>query len=107
MSGFRRHVPHSNGRAEFYNPNPRPRAQSGTSLRFDPVSERLPFFSPPVEAWPTSPVHDKYPLAFFQEHTRWRVHTQYAEVPSAPRVGPRPDGEDEPDGRGQSIDRDR
>lgn len=88
--GFDGTFPTPTGRAEFYNPNPRPRAQSGTSLRFDPVSERLPFFSPPVEAWPTSPVHDKYPLAFFQEHTRWRVHTQYAEVPMLRELDPGP-----------------
>lgn len=82
--------PTPTGRAQFYNPNPTPRVQSSTSLRFDAVKERLPHFEPPIEAWPTSPVHDKYPLTFFQEHTRWRVHTQYAEVPMLRELDPEP-----------------
>lgn len=82
--------PTPTGRAQFYNPNPTPRVQSSTSVHFDPAAERLPHFTPPVEAWPTSPVHDKYPLSFFQEHTRWRVHTQYAEVPLLRELDPEP-----------------
>ncbi|WP_441389674.1 molybdopterin-containing oxidoreductase family protein [Ancrocorticia sp.] len=82
--------PTATGRAQFYNPNPTPRVQSSTSLHFDPVKERLPYFEPPIEAWPTSPTHEKYPLTFFQEHTRWRVHTQYSEVPMLRELDPDP-----------------
>lgn len=82
--------PTATGRAQFYNPNPTPRVQSTTSRNFDPIAERLPHFTPPVEAWPTSEAHKKYPLSFFQEHTRWRVHTQYAEVPLLRELDPEP-----------------
>lgn len=82
--------PTPSGRAEFYNPNPAPRVQSTTSMSFDPSIERLPRFSPPIEAWPGTEASKKYPLVFFQEHTRWRVHTQYAEVPLLRELDPEP-----------------
>lgn len=88
--GFDGTFPTPSGRAEFYNPNPRPRVLSTTSMHYDAKRERLPYFSPPVEAWPGSEASKKYPLVFFQEHTRWRVHTQYAEVPMLRELDPEP-----------------
>lgn len=77
-------------RAEFYNEDPKPRVASTTSLKFNPEQERLPRFVPPLEAWPESEAAKKYPLAFFQEHTRWRVHTQFADVPLLRELDPEP-----------------
>ena len=79
------------GRAEFYNEDPAPRVVSTTSLDyFDPETERLPHFAPPIEAWPESELAEKYPLAFYQEHTRWRVHTQYSEAAWLRELDPEP-----------------
>ena len=88
--GFDGTFPTPSGRAEFYNPNPQPRVVSSTSTHFDPESERLPYFKPPLEGWPGTEASKKYPLVFFQEHTRWRVHTQYAEVPLLRELDPEP-----------------
>ncbi|WRS30106.1 molybdopterin-dependent oxidoreductase [Actinomycetaceae bacterium MB13-C1-2] len=88
--GYDGTYPTATGRAQFYNPNPTPRVKSTTSMQFDPIKERLPRFEPPIEAWPDSDIHKKYPLVFFQEHTRWRVHTQYAEVPMLKELDPVP-----------------
>lgn len=88
--GYDGTFPTPSGRAEFYNPNPRPRVPSTTSMQYDPEIERLPRWSPPIEAWPGSEASKKYPLVFFQEHTRWRVHTQYAEVPLLRELDPEP-----------------
>ena len=88
--GYDGTFPTPSGRAEFYNPNPAPRVLSTTSMRFDPSIEKLPRFEPPIEAWPGTEAHAKYPLVFFQEHTRWRVHTQYAEVPLLRELDPEP-----------------
>jgi len=95
--GYDGTFPTPSGRAEFYNPNPQPRVASTTSMRFDPSIERLPRFSPPIEAWPGTEASKKYPLVFFQEHTRWRVHTQYAEVPLLRELDPEPTVKINPD----------
>jgi molybdopterin-containing oxidoreductase family molybdopterin binding subunit len=85
------------GRAEFYVENPTPRVVSSSSLAFKPDNEHLPRFQPPIEAWYESPVSKKYPLAFFQEHARWRVHTQYAEVAWLRELDPEPTVKINPD----------
>lgn len=77
-------------RAEFYNETPTPRVSSTTSQAFNPDTEHLPRFEPPLEIWPESDIAKKYPLAFFQEHTRWRVHTQYAEAAWLRELDPEP-----------------
>ncbi|HML23986.1 MAG TPA: molybdopterin-dependent oxidoreductase [Aggregatilinea sp.] len=78
------------GRAEFYNENPTPRVNSTTAQQFDPETDRLPHFDPPLEVWPEREIAKKYPLAFFQEHTRWRVHTQYSEAAWLRELDPEP-----------------
>ncbi len=46
--------------------------------------ERLPSWEKPIEAWDGPGKDDaltaKYPLAYQQEHTRWRVHSQWFHV---------------------------
>lgn len=88
--GYEGVFPTETTRAEFYNPNPKPRVLSTTSMRFEPDTDRIPRFQPPIEAWPGTEASQKYPLVFFQEHTRWRVHTQYAEVAWLRELDPEP-----------------
>lgn len=86
------------GRAEFYNETPAPRVVSTTSLAgFNPETERLPRFEPPLEVWHEREIAQKYPLAFFQEHTRWRVHTTYSEAAWLRELDPEPTVKISPD----------
>lgn len=57
-----------------------------TSAGVDP----LPFWEPPAQAWPENPLYKKYPLAYMQEHSRWRVHTTYFDQPWLREVNPEP-----------------
>jgi len=60
---------------------------------FIPVSagiDPLPQWQAPIQAWPTNPLHKKYPLAYMQEHTRWRVHTTWFDQPWLREMNPEP-----------------
>jgi molybdopterin-containing oxidoreductase family molybdopterin binding subunit len=81
-------VPTATGRVQFYVEDPKPRLDYGQD--FDPGAERLPYFRPPAEAWPENPLYEKYPLVATQEHTRWRVHTQFFNIPWLRELDPEP-----------------
>jgi molybdopterin-containing oxidoreductase family molybdopterin binding subunit len=81
-------VPTPTGRVEFYVENPTPRTDYGQT--FDVDAERLPYFRPPAEAWPEHPLYEKYPLVAIQEHTRWRVHSQFFDNPWLRELDPEP-----------------
>lgn len=74
-------------RLEFYVEKP-------TSIvndpNFDVSTEHLPRFIPPIEAWPTNELYQKYPLVFLQDHTRWRMHTQWCFDPVLRELDPEP-----------------
>jgi molybdopterin-containing oxidoreductase family molybdopterin binding subunit len=57
-----------------------------TSAGVDP----LPHWEPPIQAWPTNSLHKKYPLAYMQEHSRWRVHTTWFDQPWLREIDPEP-----------------
>jgi len=60
---------------------------------FIPVSsgiDPLPQWQAPIQAWPTNPLHKKYPLVYMQEHSRWRIHTTWFDVPWLREVNPEP-----------------
>ena len=67
------------GRAEFYVEHPFVFLDWGQE--FHEEDERLPRFFEPSEAWPTNPLHDKYPYVCISEHVRWSAHTQWNETP--------------------------
>ncbi len=46
-----------------------------------PYDQELCDFKEPIEAWPTNPLHDKYPLVFLSTHTRFRTHSQFVNLP--------------------------
>jgi molybdopterin-containing oxidoreductase family molybdopterin binding subunit len=50
----------------------------------------LPYWQPPIEAWPDNPLYKKYPLVYMTEHTRWRVHTTYFDQPWLREIDPEP-----------------
>lgn len=60
----------------------------------DISKEQLPSWIQPDESW-SGPGADaellkKYPFAFMNEHTRWRVHTQWTNVPWLRELDPEP-----------------
>lgn len=82
-------------KAQFYLEKPTPRLDHGQKI--DVEKERLPYFEPPFEAWPTSvdkfeknPLADKYPIVFVQFHGRWSTHTQFRETPWIREIKPEP-----------------
>ncbi len=76
------------GRAEFYIENPVPSMMYGQTI--DVELEHLPFFVEPSEAWPDNPLAEKYPLTCYQEHTRYRVHSNFSHVPWIREFDPEP-----------------
>ena len=46
-----------------------------------PYGQELCEHQDPIEAWPTNPLHKKYPLVFLSTHTRFRTHSQYVNLP--------------------------
>lgn len=73
---------------EFYQEKPVPRLDYGQTV--DLSKYRLPFESYPDEAWEGSPLHDKYPLVAYQEHSRWRVHGTFGNLPWLRELDPEP-----------------
>lgn len=76
------------GRAQFYFETLAPSMQWGQT--YDEDLERLPYFVEPEEAWPTNALIEKYPLTCYQEHTRYRVHSNFSEVPWLREFDPEP-----------------
>ena len=46
-----------------------------------PFGQQLAEHMEPVEASPSNPLYDKYPLVFLSTHTRFRTHSQYVNLP--------------------------
>lgn len=65
------------GRLEFY------------AEQLKAFGEELPVYREPLEG-KTSPLAGKYPLTFSSTHTRYRVHSQFANVPWARELDPEP-----------------
>lgn len=78
------------GRAQLYCENPMPRVDYGQDISDVIEKERLPYFKPPGEAWHENLLFKKYPLVFIQEHSRFRTHTQWFNVPMLRELDPEP-----------------
>lgn len=76
------------GRLEFYCENPQPRVNYGQE--YDPVPLRLPDYTEPLEVNEGNPLRAKYPLAVLQEHSKWRVHTSFGDLPWLRELDPEP-----------------
>jgi len=73
---YQQHFPTPSGRIEFY-------AES-----LIPYDMPLPIYKEPIEASPTNPLYQKYPLVFISSHTRFRTHTQWNNLPWLDEVLP-------------------
>lgn len=54
------------------------------------LNNKLPVFYPPIEAWSDNPLASKYPLVCIQAGSRFRVHTQYSNIPWLRELDPQP-----------------
>lgn len=73
------------GRMEFYNETLVARSPTtGES------GQKLPVFLPPIEAWHENSLSEKYPLACYQAGSKFRVHTQYFNIPWLREIDPSP-----------------
>lgn len=66
---YEQHFPTPSGRIEFY-------VES-----LVPYDMPLPLYKEPIEASPTNPLYQKYPLVMITSHTRFRTHTQWNNLP--------------------------
>ena len=80
--------PSPSGRLEFYVEDPYPRIDCG--IEIDKEAERLPRFAPPNEAWPDNELAKKYPLVYHTSRQRWRLHSQWSNVPWLRELDPEP-----------------
>lgn len=74
--------PTEDGRAHLYCEKPAPRCNWGQDLTERLPKEHIVYYEPPAEAGVDDPLAEKYPFTFCQEHARWRVHTQWYNVPT-------------------------
>ena len=62
-------------RAQFFRESPKPAFESDQP--WDVVRESLPYWEPPREGWFQNELHDKYPILFMSERSKFMAHTQF------------------------------
>ena len=79
-------------RAQFYyeTPNRGIYGEASYGQTIDLTKERMVYWEPPGEAWHENPLYKQYPLTLFQEHVKWRTHTQFGYVPWLREMDPEP-----------------
>ena len=75
---YQQNFPTPSGRIEFY------------CESLVPYNMPLPLYNEPIEASPTNPLYQKYPLVLITSHTRFRTHTQWDNLPWLQEVIPKP-----------------
>lgn len=81
----------STGRAQFFIEGVRPVPDQGqTYPEWDWKKEALPYWEPPAEAWYENPLHEKYPLSFYQKHGKFKVHSMYTDTATLLEIEPEP-----------------
>lgn len=74
---YQQNFPTPSGRIEFY-------VES-----LVPYDQPLPLFKEPIEASPTNPLYQKYPLVMISSHTKFRTHTQWNNLPWLREIYPK------------------
>lgn len=65
------------GLVRLYMEKPVPRLDYGQDLSDRIANERVVYYREPEEVGIDNPLREKYPLVYLQEHSRFRVHTQW------------------------------
>jgi anaerobic dimethyl sulfoxide reductase subunit A len=76
---YQQHFPTPSGRIEFYVESLLPYGRTYA----------LPIYNEPIEASPSNPLFNKYPLVFITSHTKFRTHTQWNNLPWLQEVYPK------------------
>ena len=76
------------GKVQFYLENPAPETVYGQA--WDAEGARLPHWVEPLEVGLDNPLRNKYPLQFFTENTRYRLHSQFDKVAWLRELDPEP-----------------
>ena len=92
VRGYDAPWPTESKRVQLYCENPAPRLVYGHDFSDRTDQEHLPYYREPDECGPNSPLKDKYPLVYLQEHARFRTHTQWFETPMLRELDPEPQG---------------
>ena len=82
--------PTETGRVALYTEKPKPRLDYGQDLSERAPHEHLVYYRDPEEVGVDNPLAEKYPLAYLQEHARWRTHGQWGYVPMLRELDPEP-----------------
>lgn len=82
--------PTKSAKIELYCETPKPRLKNGYDLSDRIDREHIVYYRPSTEASKDSELAKKYPLVFLQEHSRFRVHTQWHGVPLLRELDPEP-----------------
>lgn len=84
--------PTKSGRVQFYCEAPVPRLGYGMGLLAHEDLEHIVYFQSPGEVGVDNPLAQEFPLVYFQEHSRFRIHTQWYETPVLRELDPEPLG---------------
>jgi molybdopterin-containing oxidoreductase family molybdopterin binding subunit len=90
IRGLSAPFPSESGKVQLYTENPTPRLNYGQDLSARFPHEHLVYYRAPHEASKDNPLYQKYPLVFLQEHSRFRVHTQWFNTPMLKELDPEP-----------------
>jgi molybdopterin-containing oxidoreductase family molybdopterin binding subunit len=90
VRGLTAPFPSESGRVQLYCENPTPRLNYGQDLSDREPNEHIVYYRPPNEATPDNSLFEKYPLIFLQEHSRFRVHSQWFDTPILKELDPEP-----------------
>lgn len=84
--------PTKSGRVQLYYETVAPRLSYGQPLSDRDPDEHIVYFREPDECGIDNPLAEKYPLVYLQEHSRFRIHTQWFETPVLREIDPEPLG---------------
>lgn len=78
------------GLAQLYTEKPAPRVNYGQDVKERFAKEHLVYYQPSAEVCEESEAAAKFPIAFIQEHSRWRTHSQWFNSPILKELDPEP-----------------
>jgi molybdopterin-containing oxidoreductase family molybdopterin binding subunit len=81
-------LPTPTGKLEFYIENPAQMIPTGAQL--DTRLLALPHWEPPIEAWPSNPQIEQYPLTFMSHRDKARVNSMFCYSPWLEDIFPEP-----------------
>lgn len=78
------------GLVRLYMEKPVPRLNYGQDLSARFAEEHVVYYREPEEVGIDNPLREKYPFVYLQEHSRFRVHTQWDRTPILRELDPEP-----------------